>query len=152
MASTDTITGDDTLTLFDRVIADLADGDTSMITYPNDLMTMSTGKNGNSIYAKNETGSNADLVLRLIKGSADDRFLQQKLTQANSDFAGQTLATGELVKRTGDGLGNITRVVTTLRGGMFQRRVDEKENVAGDTEQSVSIYRMKFARASRSIQ
>lgn len=152
MASTDTITGDDTLTLFDRVIVDLADNDTSTITYPNDLMTMTTGKNGNSIYAKNEQGSNADLVLRVIKGSSDDRFLQQKLTQANSDFAGQELATGEFVKRVGDGLGNVVRDVTTLRGGMFMRRVDNKENVSGDTEQSVSVYRMKFARAQRSIQ
>jgi len=150
--ATDTITGQDTLTLYDRVFLDLADGDASTITYPNDMVAVSTGKNGNTIFTKNETGSNADVVLRLILGSSDDRFLQQKLSLQESDFVGQKLAEGEFVKRSSDGEGNVVRIVHTIRGGQFIRRVDTKENVAGDTEQGVAIYRMKFARATRSIQ
>lgn len=150
--TTDTITGNDTLTLYDRVLVDLADGDTSTITYPNDLITMTTGKNGNSLYSKNEAGNNADVVLRVVRGSADDQFLQSKLAAAQSDFVTQQLATGELVKRIGDGLGNFVRDVITLSGGVISRKVDSKENVSGDLEQAVSVYRFKFARAFRSIQ
>ena len=50
--ATDTITGQDTLTLYDRVFLDLADGDASTITYPNDMVAVSTGKNGNTIFTK----------------------------------------------------------------------------------------------------
>lgn len=150
--TTDTITADDTLTLYDRVIVDFADGDASTITFPNELFAMSTGKNGNTIYTKNETGKNSDVVLRLIRGSSDDRFLQQKLAEADADFVSQELATGEFVKRVGDGQGNVVRDVYTLRGGIFSNRVDTRENVAGDTEQAVAVYRMKFARTQRGIQ
>ena len=150
--ATDTITGNDTLTLFDRVFIDLADGDVSTITFPEELFTATTGKNGNSIYSKNEAGGNADVVLRLVRGSADDRFLQQKLSQAKQDFASQQLATGEFVKRLGDGEGNIKRDVYTLRGGIFNYNQDTKDNAAGDTEQAVIVYRMKFTRVTRSIQ
>ena len=126
------ITGNDTLTLFDRVFVDLADGDTSVITFPNDLGDLKTGKNGNSIYVKNETGSNAEMVLRIVKGSADDKFLQGKLASQNNDFASFVLATGEFVKRFGDGEGTVSRDVYTLTGGIFAKNVDVKENVEGE--------------------
>jgi hypothetical protein len=150
--NTDTITADDTLTLFDRVIVDLADGDLSTITFPNDMTNMKTGKRGNTIYAKNETGKNAELNIRVIMGSADDRFFQGKLLDLERDFVSFELATGEFVKRVGDGQGNVVRNVYTMGGGIFIRRVDAKDNAEGDTEQGVSIYRMKFARAERIIQ
>ena len=54
--TTTTITGKDTLTLYSRVFTDFADGDASLLSHPNDLVEMKTGKNGNTIYTKNETG------------------------------------------------------------------------------------------------
>lgn len=145
------ITGNDTLTLWNRVFADFADGDISTLTFPNNTMELKTGKNKNTVYAKNETGYNAELVLRVIKASPDDLFLRQKLSELDADVASFVLADGEFVKRTGDGQGNTSREVYTLKGGAFTKQPDVKENVEGDTEQAVTIYTMKFASAKGSF-
>lgn len=145
------ITGNDTLTLADRVILDFADGDNSTITFPNDLVSIKTGKNQNTLYARNEQGNNATLSLRLVRGSSDDKFLQSKLALVKADFPSVILLNGEFVKRLGDGKGTVVRDVYTLLGGTFSKNVEVKENVEGDTEQAVSIYNFVFAVASRGI-
>lgn len=150
--NTFTITSDDTLTLYDRVITDLADDDVSSITFPNDSVKVKTGKNRNTLYAKDETGNNANLVLRVTRGSSDDQFLQSKIAQSEADFVATQLANGSFVKRLGDGQGNVKLDNYTLRGGVIVRRVDGKENVSGDTAQAVAVYNMTFATAQRSIQ
>lgn len=147
-----TVTADDTLTLFDRVISDLADDDVSTITFPNDAVKVKTGKNKNTIFSRDETGNNANLVLRLVRGSSDDQFMQTQLQAQNSNFVGVELANGEFVKHLGNGQGQSVRDVYTLLGGVFTRQVDGKENTSGDTEQAVSIYNMTFASAKRNIQ
>lgn len=147
-----TITSDDTLTIYDRVFADLADDDVSAIAFNSDLVSVKTGKNKNTIFSKDEKGNNANLTLRLIRGSSDDQFLQSKIALAEADFVAQPLANGEFVKRLGDGQGNVVRDVYTLLGGVIVRQVDGKENVSGDISQGVSVYNMTFARATRSIQ
>lgn len=146
------LVSDGTLTLYDRVFNDFADDDISAITFPNDLVTVKTGKNGNTIYSKNEPGRNSSAVIRLIRGSADDQFLQTKLAQSKQDFVSTELAFGEFAMRLGDGQGNIVRDVYTLKGGVITRPVDGKENVSGDTVQGVSIYNVMFADTDRSIQ
>lgn len=150
--SVNVITAEDTFTLYDRVLNDFADDDASTIAFSTDLVTIKTGKNKNSIYAKNETGSNALVTLRLIRGSSDDRFMSGKLAEMQRDFVATTLANGEFVKRLGDGQGNVIRDVYTLLGGTFSRNVDGKENVSGDTEQGVAVYNMIFASVKRSQQ
>lgn len=146
------ITAEDTFTVYDRVLTDFADDDASTIVYDADLVKAKTGKNKNTIFAKDETGSNATVTLRLIRGSSDDRFMSGKLAAMQRDFVGQALATGEFVKRLGDGEGGIIRDVYTLLGGTFKKNVDGKENVSGDTEQAVAIYTMIFAQVKRSQQ
>lgn len=146
------LVSDGTLTLYDRVFNDFADDDISAITFPNDLVTVKTGKNGNTIYSKNEPGRNATAVLRLIRGSSDDQFMQTKLSLMKQDFVATELAFGEFAMRLGDGSGNIARDVYTLKGGVITRPVDGKENVSGDTAQGVSVYNLVFADAERSIQ
>lgn len=150
--TTFTVTSDDTLTLKNRVFNDLADDDVSSITFPNDSVTVKTGKNKNSVFAKNETGNNANLVLRLIRGSADDQFMQNEIAKAEQDFVAQALFTGSFTKRLGDGEGNVKLDVYTLLGGVIVRQVDGKENTSGDTAQAVSVYNLTFAQAKRSIQ
>ena len=145
------VTGQDTLTLFGRVFNDFADGDNTTITFPNELVTMKTGKNKNTIYAINETGSNCDMVLRVMRGSADDRFLQGKFSEMNRDLPSFVLGEGEFVKRSGDGLGLVISDIYALKGGIFKRGIDAKENVEGDTEQAVSVYNLTFAIGTRSI-
>ncbi len=73
------------------------------------------------------------------------------LAQQQNNFAGWPLAIGEFVKKLGDGLGNITSDTYVLSGGVFTKQVEAKMNVEGDTEQSVSIYTMKFSNSPRAI-
>ena len=150
--STFNLTSDDTLTLYGRVFYDFADDAVTSITFPNEYVTVKTGKNQNTLYSKNEAGNNANLVLRLVRGSVDDQFLQSQIAKMQADFVSTTLASGEFVKRLGDGQGNIARDVYTLLGGVIVRRVDASENVSGDTEQAVAVYNITFAKAVRSIQ
>lgn len=145
------ITADDTLTIYGKIITDFADGATSSFAFNNDLVGVKTGKNGNTIFSKNETGNNATAVLRIMRGSSDDRFLQSKMDEVERDFPSVVLAAGEFVKRIGDGNGNVVADVYQLEGGIFVRKVDTQENVEGDTEQGVSIYNLIFAYATRGI-
>jgi len=146
------LVSDGTLTLFDRVMNDFADDDVSAITFPNELVTLKTGKNGNTIFSKNEPGRNAVATIRLIRGSSDDQFMQSKLALMKQDFVSAELAFGQFALRLGDGSGNVARDVYTLTAGVITRPVEGKENVSGDTSQGVSIYNVTFADADRSIQ
>lgn len=150
--TTYTITGDDTLTLSDRVFTDFATDDYSAITFDSNLTEIKTGKNQNTIFAKNETGNNATLNLRLIKGSSDDRFMEGIIAADERDYVGSGLINGSFVKRLGDGGGNIVREVATLLGGKIQRKVPTKGNSSGDTEQGVSVYILIFAIGKVNIQ
>ena len=109
------LVSDGTLTLFDRVMNDFADDDVSAITFPNELVTLKTGKNGNTIFSKNEPGRNAVATIRLIRGSSDDQFMQSKLALMKQDFVSAELAFGQFALRLGDGSGNVARDVYTLK-------------------------------------
>lgn len=150
--TTNTITGQDTLTIFGRNITDLASGDVSTITFNNDRAKMKTGKNNNTIYSRDSTGQNGEMVLRVNRGSSDDQFLEQQKILSDADFAATILAAGQFVKSLGDGLGNKKSDVYTLQGGIFMRNVDTKGNSDGDIEQGISTYRIGFAYTVRSIQ
>jgi hypothetical protein len=146
------LTSEDTVVIFDRVFNDLADGDAVTVAYTSDKVATTTGKNGNTIFAKNEKGKNANVTMRVMRGSSDDQFLSGKMSLSDKDFAATVLAEGSFVKRLGDGLGATRNDVYTLNGGTFMREIDGKENVAGDTEQGVAVYNLMFARIVRSIQ
>lgn len=150
--SIQTLTGSDTFVIFDTVLTGLADGDAVTITFSDDLMAVKTGKNGNTIYSQNESGNNADVVLRLMRGCTDDRMFQAKLAEMLQDIASFRLAEASYVKRLGDGQGEVLSDVYTLKGGVFMRKVDAKESTSGDTEEGISIYTMKFANITRSTQ
>lgn len=145
------LTGNDTLKLRDRVFADFADGDYATLTFPNDIAALKTGKDGNTIYALNETGRQAELVLRVLRGSSDDKFLQNILASQKNDFSGFVTLEGELVKRVGDGQGNITSDTYLLTGGVFTKNVEVKSNAEADTDQSVSVYTIHFGNNSRTL-
>ncbi len=147
-----TITGDDTLTLFDRIFNDLATDDVTMIAFPNEIVKTKTGKNKNTVFARDETGNNANLTLKLLRGSSDDQFMQLKQSASDKDFSATVLATGQFVKIMGDGQGNTVRDVYQLQGGMIKRRVEGKDNTSGDTDQATVTYEMIFAQAQRIIQ
>ena len=145
------LTGADTLVIGGRVIANVADGDYASITYPNDLVNVKTGKGGNSIYAFNNTGMQVDVTIRLIRSAPDDVFLNDLLQKMKQDFAAFVLLGAYMVKRVGNGLGGISSDTYILSGGVFVKQVEGKSNAEGDTDQSVSIYHLKFTNSDRAI-
>ena len=149
--STVALSGNDTVILNTRIFNDLADQDAAMLDFPNDIAAMKTGKNGNTIYSLNKTGDQCHVTIRVIRGSADDKFLNNLLTQQQANFAGFVLLSGRFVKKLGDGQGNITNDTYIMSGGIFGKNVAAKSNVEGDTEQSISVYNLKFAAAPRSL-
>lgn len=151
MSGVVSITGVDTLTINDRILSDFADGAVSEFTFPNDLVTMKTGKNGNTIYANNATGQQCEATLRIVRGSPDDKFLNALLLSQIGNFSAFTLMTGTFVKNVGDGNGNIIQDTYVLSGGMFRKPPEAMENVDGEISQSVAIYNLIFSKAPRAL-
>lgn len=145
------MSGNDTITINDYLLTGMADGNTVELTFPNEIASVKTGKNGNSIYGFNTTGQQADVKIRVLRNSADDKFLQRLLNLQNLNFAGFPLVIANFIKKIGDGAGNIASDTYVLSGGVFTKGVDGKSNVEGDTEQSVAIYTLKFANAPRAL-
>lgn len=143
------LSGSDTINVNNRVLADLADGNCVELTYPNDISNVKTGKNGNSIYGLNESGKQCEVKVRVVRGSNDDKFLNNLLSQQNANFAGTVLLIGQFIKKIGDGQGNITSDTYIMSGGVFTKQIEGKTNVEGETEQSIAIYTMKFSNAPR---
>lgn len=146
-----TVTSNDTLTLNGHVFNDLATDDVTTISFPTPLVNRKTGKNGNTVYAQNAAGLNCDLTLRVLRGSADDEFMQGLINTAPIDFPSTELLQGTFVKRLGDGQGNVVSDTYTLSGGVISKLVDGKENVSGDTTQAESIYNVIFASGARAL-
>lgn len=150
------LTGKDTITLgarggAPRILIDLADGDTGLLDFPNNLVEGKTGKNGNTIYAFNSTGVVSTLTLRVLRGSTDDKFLNSEQNLYKQDPASYVLLDGEIIKRVGDGIGNVTNDVYSIEGGIIQKMPIVKENVEGDTEQAVTIWIIMFANTDRGL-
>ncbi len=145
------LTGSDVIKINNRVFSDLADGDAVTVTFPNDIAALKTGKNGNAIYAKNETGNQVDVVIRVLRGSNDDRYLNNEINMLKNDFSAYILLNAEFIKKVGDGQGNITNDTYLLTGGIPSKQVEAKTSAEGDTEQSVSIYNLKFAVCERTL-
>lgn len=149
--STVAMSGADTIMINNRVMNDLADGNAVELTFPNDIANIKTGKNGNSIYGLNETGKQSECKIRLIRGSADDKFMNGLLAQQQSNFSGFPLMIGQFIKKIGDGLGSLANDQYIMSGGIFTKQVEAKMNVEGEAEQSVSVYTMKFSNSPRII-
>lgn len=143
------LSGQDTVVINSQIIRGFGDGDYVVVTFPNPIAAVKTGKNGNSIYAYNASGQQADCKIKVLRGSDDDKFLQNLLTQQNLNFAGTVLMTAQFVKKVGDGQGNITSDTYILSGGVFVKQVEGKSNAEGDTEQSQAIYEIKFSNSPR---
>lgn len=143
------LSGSDSVTLNNRILSDFADGNYAELTFPNKISKVKTGKNGNSIYSYDATGQQFMLVVRLVRGTADDKFLNNLLAQQQANFAGTVLMIGQMVKNIGDGQGNIQADTYLVSGMVFDEQVGAKANAEGDTEQSVAIYHLMGSRAPR---
>lgn len=143
------LSGNDVVIINGRSITGLADQNCVELTFDNDIADVKVGKNGNSIYGLNETGKVAKVVMRLVRGSADDKFMNNLLASQQNSFETFVLMNGEFIKKIGDGESNVTSDTYLMSGGIFTKQVEGKTNVEGETEQSVAIYNMKFSNAPR---
>lgn len=143
------LTGNDTVQIAGRTLTNFGDGDVLKLTFSNELVAVKTGKNGNSIFNLNATGQQCDVILRVLRGSGDDRFLQGLLTQMITDLPSFVLMPGYFVKRIGDGIGGVRRDTYLLSGGVFVKGVEAAENVEGATDPAISIFPLKFSNATR---
>lgn len=150
MASTFALTGRDTVIINNIPLTDFADGDIGALEVPNNIFAMQTGKDGNTIFALDESGQNATLTVRVLISSGDDKRLNGLIPKSD-DFARTILLTGSVVKQVGDGQGNVSYNTYTLAGGMVQKKPNIKTNVNGDTSQAVIEYTIMFANGNRSI-
>lgn len=150
-----TLTGRDTITIGNvtgqRVLNSLGDGDCAALTYPNNISVTKRGKDGTGIVAYNQDGNIANLTLRIIKGSDDDKILQSYIDSYHADPAGFLALSGTIVKRLGDGQGNLTREIYPLAGGVPEKNVETKTNENGDTEQVLSVYVFNFLDTERGL-
>ena len=144
------LTGDDTIIINDLPVNDFADNTIGTLEIPNEMFAMSTGKNGNTIFALDEKGNNATLTLRVLMSSNDDKRFNGMVPQSKN-FASTILANGSVIKQVGDGAGNISYNTYLLRGGMISKKPQMTVDVAGDTNQAVCEYVFQFAHAERSI-
>lgn len=149
--STIALSGNDTIIINNRIFTDEADGMVAELTFPNDIATVKTGKNGNSIYGLNESGKQSDLKLRVIRGSSDDKFLNGLLAAQQQNFSGFPLMIGKFIKKIGDGAGNVTSDTYVMSGGVFSKIPQAQSNVEGESEQSVTIWELKFSNSPRVV-
>lgn len=145
------LSGQDTIKINSRLLTDFPDGDVCKVTYSTDIVTVKTGKNGNAIFASNESGQQATMELRVLRGSDDDKFLNSLISDYRNAPTKFVLMTGELIKQIGDGAGNLVADTYILSGGVFTKLVEGVSNVEGDVQQSVSMYTMQFASSPRAI-
>lgn len=147
------LSGEDTITLNGTLLTDLADGDCVDLTFPNKVMEVKTGKDGNTIYAQNTTGANAESKIRVLRGGQTDQFLNGLLSIQDSNPSAFPLMFGQYTKKFGNGKGpsGLVSDIYVLSGGVFYNNVGGKTNVEGNTDQSVAEYTIKWASAFRAI-
>lgn len=146
------MTGDDSFIINDRPIhPDFAGGDTVTIDFPNDLVSIETGKNKNTVYAKNETGSNFTVTFNIMRGGNVDKFLNGLRIKQDKDFVLFDLMNGAFTKRIGNGQGRAIYDNYVLLGMVFQKNPSAKGNVAGDVEQGKIQYVLIGSVATRGI-
>ena len=151
MSNTIAITGDSVVKINGRLLSDFSVGEIAHVTYPNDSWNVKPGKNGNTIYAFKADGRISEFVMRLIIGSADDKFMNNLFSLAENNPAGVSLLQAEFTINTGNGAGGISPVTYILSGGVILKRPEALENTDGSEQQAEAVWTMRFGRAPRSI-
>ena len=147
--STKAITGKDTIIINGRILNNFGKGDVAKITYPEDKWNVAVGKDGNSIFSFKYAGLKCEVELLVLRSSDDDKFLNSLDITAVNNPAAFSLITGEFIKNTGDGAGNVSQEIYLLSGGVIRKGVEAKENTDGEEGQSMSQYFLTFASSGR---
>ena len=133
----------------DRVLADFADDAYEQITYDEDQVSVTIGKNGNAIYQILPAGDKATIAYRVIAGSSDDTFLLNLLNvQRTGVFV---LIKGASSKIQGDGAGGSKTITYTLTGGVIKKGIDSVMQSSDNKDVAVAAYNLTFSSVVRNI-
>lgn len=151
----DSYTAQDTIIVEDYqsewILSDFADGTVAELSAPNEISAMTTGYNGNSLGAHNEPGRQRECTLRIVKAGSDDKRLNKNYNMwKNRDMNFKPL-TMTFVKNIGHGDGTITKDTVECYFGLPTGQPTQMVDVAGNTEQVVSIYMLRFGNSERSM-
>ncbi len=144
-------TGSDVIVIGSRIFSDLANGDVATLEFPNNLAEGAVSKYEGGIVAYNVAGKTADLTIRVIRGSGDDKFLNSEMNLYFSNRSSYPTLSGEFVKKIGSEDGPTTYDTYILGIGYVQKLPTVKDNVEGDVGASVTEYSLRFLRVERSI-
>lgn len=136
-------------------ITSFADGDYARVTFPNDIMNFTIGKNRNMLAAYNAMGTLAELELRLLRGSKEDKFLQDQFPTFTSDSLSFSFIFAKVIKNLGvsnEGATASTIEETyTLNNGIISKAPEIISNVSGSTDQGVVVWQVRFAEFTRTV-
>lgn len=145
-------TGKDSLILNGTVITGLADANSVDITPVADVVNIKRGKDGNTMYAKNEEGNRVSMTIRLALGCVDDKNLDALLASWRASSSDFILMTGSFYKRTGDGQGGIQTLVYQLKGGVPKGIPQVLTSAEGNVDQSVRVWTIMWGDCQTSTQ
>lgn len=145
------MSGDDTFLLNGNVVSTLATKDPLKINFPNDIAVVEQGKDGNTVISENRRGYEGDAVLRVLLGAADDQAINALFLEQAANIAGTTLITGALYKVSGDGKGNIIKVVYQLQGGVILKIPAALISASGNTEEQIAEWTIRFGNCSQRL-
>lgn len=137
-----------------KTITAFADGDYARLSFPNDIMNFTIGKNRNMIAAYNAMGSLAELELRLLRGCEEDKFLNDLFPSFDSDALKFNFIYAKIEKKlTADKKGEVAEISEkyTLQNGVISKAPEFISNVSGSTDQGVVVWQIRFAEFKREV-
>lgn len=133
------------------ILSDFADGTVAELAAPNEISSMTTGNNGNSLGAHNEPGRQRECTLRIVKASNDDKRLNKNYNLwKNRDSRFKPLKM-TFTKNVAHGDGSVTNDTVECYFGLPAGQPIQATNVAGSTDQVVSVYMLRFGNSERSM-
>ena len=145
------MTGDDTIIIGGQLITDFAIGVVAEISFPEDLVKVTRGKNGNTVYALNNQGFQSEVKLKILLGGVNDAYLNAQMVSMMNSFSSYVLLSGVFIKNVGDGKGNIKPVTYLMSGGVPKKNPMAQSVAEGTPEQSLAEWDFIFGNNSRQV-
>lgn len=144
------LTGNDDIIFNNIPLTQFAGGTVGQLEVPNELTAYESGKNGVTVIALNTSGLQSTLTLNLLMGGTDDRRLNGLIPDL-ANFETSVTNDCTIVKKIGDGQGNVRYIKYILSGGMVSSIPQVNSQVDGNTEQAQAQYKVHFANTARAI-
>jgi len=152
---TDAYTSKDLIQLEDYngkwTLSNFADGTIAELAVPNESSTVTTGYNGNSLGAHNEPGRQRRATLRLVKGSDDDKRINETFQLWQDRDPRFKPFKGWFTKNIGHSDGSLSQDTTECYFGLPGNNVTMMQDTTGNTEQCVSVYTITFGNSKRNV-